>query len=109
MNRWKRYKVIFHHGNELGLKTRITKGEVWIDDAGLNIKGPNEGTSIPKADFRTVEMFRLYGMSRVIRIDHSGGRLFLAVVRFTIGQFASVNFLQTGKLHKAHYSLLDSN
>jgi hypothetical protein len=35
---------------------------------------------------------------RVIRVDHDGGRLYLAAVLFMIGQFASVNFIKTGEV-----------
>ena len=34
----------------------------------------------------------------VIRVDHDGGRLYLAAVLFMIGQFASVNFIKTGEV-----------
>jgi hypothetical protein len=105
----KRYKIFFHRGDELSLKTRVFKGEAWIDDTGLTINGPNGNAIIPRADFKKVEMFRLHGLGRVIRLDHSGGRLFMAVVRLMIGQFALINFFQTGKLHRTLSSLLDSN
>ena len=104
-----KYRVFFYQGDELGIKTRVSKGEAWIDDVGLHINGPS-GTKVtlPKADVQKVEMFRLYGLARVIRIDHRGVRLFLAVVRFMIGQFASVNFFRTGRLQKALSDLLPS-
>jgi hypothetical protein len=105
----KRYRIFFHHGEELGLKTRVSKGEAWLDSTGLNIKGPNGTVSVPRANFQKVEVFRLHGLGRVIRIDHSGGRLFMAVVRFMIGQFALINFFQTGMLHKSLSAFLDSN
>ena len=105
----RKYRVFFHHGDELGLKTRVSKGEAWIDDAGLNIKGPTGDTVIAASDLQNAELFRLHGLSRVIRVEHRGGRLFLGVVRFMIGQFASVNFFQTGELHKILVALVKSN
>ena len=96
----KKYRVFFHHGAELGLKTRASKGEAWIDDSALHIKGPTGTTDVAMADLLKVELFRLHGLGRVIRAEHQGGRLYLAVVRFMIGQFASVNFFGTGELHK---------
>jgi hypothetical protein len=104
----KKYKVFFHHGDELGLKTRVSKGKAWIDDRGLNITGPNDTTVVARAAIKDVELFRLHGLGRVIRVDHNGGRLFLSVVRFMIGQFATINFFQTGKLHKALAGPLDT-
>jgi hypothetical protein len=96
----KSYKIFFHQGEELGLKTRVSRGEAWIDASGLNIKGPNETTVLRKDEITKVELFRLHGLGRVIRIDHSSGTVYLAVVRFMIGQFASVNFFKTGDLHR---------
>lgn len=94
-----KYKVFFHQGDELGLKTKVARGEAWLDDAGLHVSGPRE-ILIPNVDLLSAEMFRLHGLGRVIRVEHRQGRLFLSVVRFMIGQFASINFFRTGKLHK---------
>jgi hypothetical protein len=98
-------KIFFHHGTELVLETRVSKGTAWIDDSGLNIKGPSSTLVIQKAEISKVEMFRLHGLARVIRVDYQGGRVYLAVVRFMIGQFASVNFFKTGRLHRTLVSL----
>lgn len=95
------YKVFYHQGSEIGLKTRVLRGTAWIDASGLNIKGPDGTSSIPATDIKEVELFRLHGTTRVIRVDYPGGRLFLAVVRLMIGQFAFVNYFKTGKLYKA--------
>ena len=96
-----RYKIFFHVGNELGLKTQASKGEAWIDDSGLNIRGPDDTILIPRTDIRKVDMYRLHGLGRVIQVDHSNGRLFLAVTRLMIAQFALINFFRTGKLFRA--------
>ena len=97
-----RYKIFFHAGDELDLKTCVSKGEAWIEDSGLNIKEPGGNTIlISKTDIQKVEMSRLHGLGRVIQVDHHKGRLFLSVIRLMIGQFAFINFLRTGKLYKA--------
>lgn len=96
----KSYKVFYHQGQEIGLKTRVLKGRAWIDASGLNIKGSDSTLLIPSADIDEVELFRLHGLARVIRVDHKDGRIFLSVVRFMIGQLASVNFFKSGELHK---------
>jgi hypothetical protein len=44
----------------------------------------------------------------VIRVDYKGGRLYLSVVRFMIGQFASVNFFKSGELYRELASLAKS-
>lgn len=92
------YKVFFHNGPEIGLKTHVQRGTASIDVSGLSIQGPDGSSFIPSANIKDVELFRLHGTMRAIRVDHQGGRLYLAVVRFMIGQFASVNFFKTGEL-----------
>jgi hypothetical protein len=104
----RKYKIFFHHGEELGIKTRVSKGEAWIDAAGLNIKGPLGDTLMAGSDILEVELFRLHGLGRVIRVEHSNGRLFLSVVRLMIGQFALINFVQTGVLQGALADLAKS-
>ena len=94
-----KYKVFFHRGDKLTLKTRVMKGHAWLDDSGLHIEGPC-GLDIPLGDLQEAELFRLHGLGRVIRIEYRQGRLFLAVIRLMIGQFAFVNFFKTGALHK---------
>jgi len=94
-----KYKVFFHRGDDLSLKTKVTKGQAWLDDSGLHIEG-QDGFTIPSGDILEAELFRLHGLGRVIRIEYRGGRVFLSVVRLMIGQFAFINFFQTGTLHK---------
>jgi hypothetical protein len=98
------HKVFFHRGDQLLLKTEVSKGRAWLDDVGLHVEGPN-GFTIPATDILGAELFRLHGLGRVIRIDYRGGRLFLAVIRLMIGQFAFINFLRTGKLQQQLASL----
>jgi hypothetical protein len=94
-----KYKVFFHRGDELSLKTKVSKGRAWLDDAGLHVEGSN-GFTIPNSEILEAELFRLHGLGRVIRIEHKGGRLFLSVVRLMLGQFAIINFFRAGALQK---------
>jgi len=106
-NTCERYRVFFYHGNEIGLKTHVSKGEAWIDGTGVNIKEVNgDSTHIARVNIRKVEMYRLHGLGRVIRIEHRDGRTFLSVVRLMIGQFALINFFRTSKLQRALSALL---
>ena len=98
------YKVFFHRGDDLSLKTKVSKGRAWLDDAGLHIEG-QDGFTIPSVEILEAELFRLHGLGRVIRIEYRGGRLFLSVVRLMIGQFAFINFFQTGAVQKHLASL----
>jgi hypothetical protein len=66
-----KYKVFFHRGTELGLKTRVEKGQAWLDSAGLHIEGTNRFT-IPSNDILEAEWFRPHGLGRVIRLDYRG-------------------------------------
>ena len=93
-----KYKVFFHAGEELGIKTRVEKGFAVLDDSALRLHGATD-ISIPVDDIRTVKLFRLHGLGRVIQIDYAGGRLFVSVIRFMIGQFATINFFKTGDLN----------
>jgi hypothetical protein len=103
------YKVFFHQGQELGLKTRVSRGTALVDSSGLNIKGPGGNIFVPARDIIEVELFRLHGTGRVVRVDHQGGRLYLSVTRLMIGQFAFINFFKTGELHKLLAGLVPSN
>ena len=102
-----RYRVFFHRGDELGLKTRVDKGRAWIDETGLHISGPIE-ILVSRSDFVSAELFRLHGLGRVIRIEHRQGRLFLSAIRFMIGQFAVINFFTTGRLLKEIVAMTES-
>jgi hypothetical protein len=94
-----KYQVFFHCGDELTLKTRVMKGHARLDESGLHIDGPG-GFDIPLRESQQAELFRLHGLGRVIRIEHRQGRLFLAVTRLMVGQFALINFFKTGALHQ---------
>ena len=102
-----KYRVFYHSGEELGLKTRVSRGEAWLDGAGLHVMGNTE-LLIARNELRSAELFRLHGLGRVIRVEHTRGRLFLSVVRFMIGQFATINFFKTGKLHMELVALAKS-
>lgn len=92
----KRYKIIFHVGSDLNLKTRGFQGEAWIDQTGLNIQGPMGEVVVKRQDIRNTEVCRLHGLGRVIRIENGS----LGTVCLSVG-----NFLGTGKLHRELRSL----
>jgi hypothetical protein len=103
-----KYKLFFHRGDELSLKTTVARGEAWVDDMGLHVVGSDEFT-ISSSQLLNVEMFRLHGLGRVIRVEHNQGCLFLSVTRLMIGQFALINFSKTGTLYKALASIASLN
>lgn len=81
------------------MKTKVARGRAWIDADGLHIDGPST-LRISGADLLSTELFRLHGLGRVIWVEHRHGRPFMSVVRFMVGQFAIINFFQTGRLHE---------
>jgi hypothetical protein len=93
------YKVFFHAGDDLGIKTKVDRGTATLDDSILSLDGPN-GLRIALRDIHAVKLFRLHGLGRVIQIDHAAGRLFVSAIRFMIGQFATINFFKTGELNE---------
>jgi hypothetical protein len=93
------YKVFYHAGDELGIKTRVQKGHAYLDESGLHVRGPAD-IDMPVSDIHDIVLFRLHGLGRVVKIDHASGRLFISVTRFMIGQFATINFFKTGELYE---------
>jgi hypothetical protein len=94
------YPIFFHHGAELGVQTKVQKGRLHLDDHSFVFRSSGDVTQVSINTIRSVSMFRLHGLSRVIRVDHDAGSTFLAVTRLMIGQFAFVNFFKTGALFK---------
>jgi hypothetical protein len=91
-------KVIFHTREPIGLRARFSVGRLTIDGTSLLIDGTPQ-VSISSRELQSVEMFRMHGTGLMLRIVHSGGVLFVSVIRFSLfGMFAIVNFLGTGRL-----------
>lgn len=100
------YKVIYHIGEEIGIKTRVLMGTAEIADRSLILK--DDGAVSIIKNVRSVEMFRLHGTGRMIRVIHSEGTLFLAVVRFCLwGYFSMINFFGTGRLYSELSALVE--
>ena len=94
------YKVIYHNGEMIDISTKVDSGSALLSDSALEIVGSNP-ISIPFSNMQTVEMFRLHGLGRMIKLVHTKGTLFLAVVRLNLfGYFAINNFFKTGQLNK---------
>ena len=55
--------------------------------------------SVPLGSIRSVELLRLHGTGRMVKIVHAGGTLFVSIIRFSFfGWFVVANFFATGKL-----------
>jgi len=93
------YKIIYHCGDEITLKTKIKNGRLRLSDTQIDIKGPDR-VIIPYGQINGAELFRLHGLGRMLRITHAEGILFVSVVRFSLfNVFAMINFSKTGRLH----------
>jgi len=92
------FKIMYHVGESIDLKTKVKSGNALLTDNSFEIRGPLP-LSIEFSSIKSVEMFRLHNLGRMIKIDFSSGILFLSVVRFNFfGYFAVINFLKTGAL-----------
>lgn len=92
------YKVLFHIGEAVDLKTKVAIGRLSLEQDQLLIHGVTDIT-IPFDALRSVELFRLHGIGRMLKVCHTAGTLFISVIRFNLfGLFAVVNFFATGRL-----------
>ncbi len=100
------YKVIYHCGDEISIKTKTKSGRLDLTDKLLTISG-KETLSISTEQIKRVELFRLHGLGRMLKIIHNEGVLFVTVVRFFLfDYFAVTNFFKTGKLHQELTALI---
>jgi len=92
------YRVMYHLGDEIGLRTRVLSGRAALASDTFTIDGPSP-VALPLRTLRTAELFRLHGLGRCIRIRHDAGTMYVSVVRFVVfGYFAVINFFRTGEL-----------
>jgi hypothetical protein len=93
-----KYKVLFSTDETVGLKTVGSRGTLTLEGGVLSIDGDTQ-ISIPVESLRDIELIRMHGTGRMLRIQHSGGTLHLSVIRFSLFRwFAMVNYLATGQL-----------
>lgn len=93
-----KYKIIYHIGEEINIKTRAESGTLTWQENSLMIQGASS-FEVEFSSFKSVEMFRLYGLGRMIKLTCTDRTIFLTVVRFNIGgYFSNINFFKTGAL-----------
>lgn len=94
------YRIIFHQGDSIDLRTRVESGKAELTSDVLRISGART-FEIPLSSLTEAELFRLHGLGRMIRLSSDIGTLFLTVVRLNLwGYFVVVNFRRTGELHQ---------
>lgn len=97
------YKIVYYQGDRIDSSTEVKSGSCILTDTDLQIVG-NESISVKFANLIEIDLVRLHGLGRVLRIRHKDGMIFLSVIRFKlfrlplIGQFATINFFRTGQL-----------
>jgi hypothetical protein len=102
----KSYRVIYHDGPELTLKTKVSSGRATVNREGLSIQGKTK-IEIPASKLTKVELYRLHGSMRMIKVEHAGGTVHVVPVRINLfGYFAIVNFLAARRLFDELNSLV---
>jgi hypothetical protein len=95
-----RYRVIYHVGRELTMKTRVSSGSLTIQDDVISISASSPVT-IPFSEIVSVEMFRLHGLGRMIKLACKERTIFLTVVRINLwGYFIVINFFRARELYE---------
>ncbi len=95
------YKIIYHVGSELSTKTKVKSGTLTLQDEAVRVSGSRPLT-IPFSEVNRVEMFRLHGLARVLKLVCQERTVFLTVVRINLfGRFVIVNFFRAKELYEA--------
>ena len=103
------YRVIYHCGDEITIKTKTRNGKLDLTDKHIEISG-KENLKIPNEQIKKVELFRLHGLGRMLKTTHDDGILFVTVVRFCLfNMFAIINFLKTGTLNRELNEIIKDN
>ena len=96
-----KYKIIYHVGNELTIKTKADSGYLVFNESSIFISGTST-LEVPYTSMIKIEMFRLHGLGRMIKLVCADCTIFFAVIRLNIfGYFVFIDFLKTGRLYEA--------
>ena len=94
------YKVVYHVGGVLALKTRANSGTLTFQDESVCISGTSVLT-VPYSSVTGVEMVCLYGLGSSIKLVCRDRIIFLTVVRLNFfGCFIIVNFFKAVELYE---------
>ena len=66
------YKILYHVGEEISIKTKTAVGRLSLENGCLVIRG-EPAVSIDLGALRSVELFRLHGMGRMLKVVHTEG------------------------------------
>jgi hypothetical protein len=105
------YEIIYHVGPEINLKTKVKSGTlIWLEKSAIISESPTQTYELLFTSIQTVEMFRLHGLGRMIKLVCKDKTIiFLTVTWFSIaGYFAVINFFKTGELFRKLKSQIPS-
>ncbi len=96
-----KYKIVYYAGESIDIHTKVKNAVLTEVDGVVTITERRRGgETLPLSGLASVELFRLHGLGRMLKIRCGGRTVYLTVVRFCIGSlFAVVNFLATGRLY----------
>jgi hypothetical protein len=92
------YKIIYHVGDEINIKTRARSGAlIWQETSlAITFSPPLE---VPFSTVVSSTLFQLHGLGTMVKLVCNDRTIFLSVVRVNIlGYFVIVNRRQTREL-----------
>ena len=94
------YKIAYHIGNEISIKTKVMSGDLSLDAKHISISG-FRSLNIGYSTVMHVEMFRIHGLGRIIKVVCSGFNVYLTVIWLNLfGYFVVINYIKTGNLYE---------
>lgn len=93
-----KFKIVYFIGDSIDLKTKVKSGRLEIFEDRMIIHSKSDG-NIELSNISNVDLFRLYGLGRMIKLVFQNQTMFLTVIRLNVmGYFILINFFKTGKL-----------
>jgi hypothetical protein len=65
VNAHRTYRVIYHVGDTLNLKTKVLEGRAALTQTALTITGPSP-VEVPVRELHGAELLRLHGLARIM-------------------------------------------
>ena len=95
----KKYRVIYHIGDKVDIKTKVESGFVILDNSEIKLINKTGDCIANLVDISKISLHILNGLGSMLRITVGDRTFYISVVRFCIaGQFAVINAMGTRKL-----------
>jgi len=83
------------------LFSSMESGYLTLNESSIFISGKSS-IEVPYSSMNGIEMFRLHGLGRMIKLVCADRTMFLTVIRLNVfGYFIFIDFLKTGRLYEA--------